>query len=45
MESEKHSHDYYMGLAVELATQHMEAGAGGPFGAVIVRVGQIIGSG
>ena len=45
MESEKHSHDYYMGLAVELATQHMEAGAGGPFGVVIVRAGQIIGSG
>ena len=45
MESEKDCHDYYMGLAVELATQHMEAGAGGPFGAVVVRAGQIIGSG
>ncbi|WP_112663076.1 nucleoside deaminase [Microvirga flavescens] len=35
----------YMARAVELSRQHMEAGAGGPFGAVIVRDGKVIGEG
>jgi tRNA(Arg) A34 adenosine deaminase TadA len=35
----------YMKRAIELSRMHMKAGHGGPFGAVIVRDGQIIGEG
>jgi guanine deaminase len=35
----------FMLRAIELSRQNMQAGAGGPFGAVIVRDGQIIGEG
>ncbi|MGO4704488.1 nucleoside deaminase [Microvirga sp. 2MCAF38] len=35
----------YMARAVELSRLHMEEGAGGPFGAVIVRDGKVIGEG
>lgn len=38
-------HIRFLERAVELATLHMEAGDGGPFGAVIVRDGQIIAEG
>lgn len=31
--------------AIQLSSQHMEAGDGGPFGAVVVRKGKIIGRG
>ena len=39
------SHDDYMRRAIALSRDHMRAGAGGPFGAVIVRDGEIIGEG
>jgi guanine deaminase len=35
----------FLGAAVALSRQHMEGGAGGPFGAVIVRDGRIIAEG
>jgi len=35
----------YMRRAIELASQHMNAGEGGPFGAVIVQNDEIIGEG
>ncbi len=38
-------HQHYMHLAAELAREHMHAGAGGPFGAVIVHQGGVIGRG
>lgn len=34
-----------MKRAIELSRQHMQAGAGGPFGAVIVQNGKIVGEG
>jgi len=39
------SHDTFMDLAVNLAGRHMHAGAGGPFGAIIVHQGSVIGRG
>jgi guanine deaminase len=39
------SHEDFMRRAIELARASMEAGNGGPFGAVIVRENQIIGEG
>lgn len=39
------SHEEFMNRAIELARQSMRAGHGGPFGAVIVREGEIIGEG
>lgn len=39
------SHEDFMRHAIELARTSMEAGNGGPFGAVIVRENQIIGEG
>ncbi len=39
------SHEDFMNRAIELARKSMLAGHGGPFGAVIVRDGQIIGEG
>lgn len=35
----------YMHRAIELSRVHMEAGEGGPFGAVVVKDGQIVGEG
>ena len=35
----------FMGRAIELSRIHMRAGAGGPFGAVIVKSGEIISEG
>jgi tRNA(Arg) A34 adenosine deaminase TadA len=37
--------DFFMKEAIALATEHMKAGDGGPFGAVIVRNGKIIARG
>jgi len=37
--------EIFMRRAIELARQGMNAGAGGPFGAVIVRDGEIVGEG
>lgn len=39
------SNDYFMEEAIKLATEHMLAGDGGPFGAVIVYDGKIIARG
>ena len=39
------SHSTFMDLAVNLASGHMHAGAGGPFGAIIVHQGIVIGRG
>ncbi|WP_341704027.1 nucleoside deaminase [Ferrovibrio sp.] len=39
------SHDSYMRRAIALSRQHMQAGAGGPFGAVIVLDGKVVGEG
>ncbi len=39
------SNDYFMKEAITLATKHMKAGDGGPFGAVIVKNGEIIARG
>ena len=39
------SHGTFMDLAVNLASGHMHAGAGGPFGAIIVHQGIVIGHG
>ncbi|HCX87913.1 MAG TPA: tRNA-specific adenosine deaminase, partial [Gammaproteobacteria bacterium] len=36
MDNTRDTHEGYLHLAVELAREHMQAGAGGPFGAVIV---------
>lgn len=38
-------HETFMRRAIELSRRNMAAGAGGPFGAVIVRDGRIIGEG
>ena len=38
-------HQHFLQAAVALAKQHMQAGAGGPFGALVVRDGEIIGEG
>lgn len=34
--------NYYLKMAIELATENVENGTGGPFGAVIVKDGEII---
>lgn len=39
------THEYFMEKAVELSLENMRAGKGGPFGAVIVRQGKIVGTG
>jgi len=39
------SHEDFMNRAIDLARKSMHAGNGGPFGAVIVRNGEIIGEG
>lgn len=40
-----HSHESFMREAIRLARENMRAGAGGPFGAVVVKDGAIIGRG
>jgi guanine deaminase len=39
------SHQDFMKRAIELAVRNVESGAGGPFAAVVVRDGQVIGEG
>ena len=39
------THEYFMEKAVELSLENMRAGKGGPFGAIIVRQGKIVGTG
>lgn len=39
------THEDFMRRAIALSREHMEAGHGGPFGAVIVKHGRIIGEG
>ena len=39
------SHEKFMKRAIELSQKNMMSGVGGPFGAVIVKNGQIIGEG
>jgi guanine deaminase len=38
-------HEKFMSRAIDLAREGMESGAGGPFGCVIVRAGEIVGEG
>ena len=38
-------HEYFMNKAVELSLENMRSGKGGPFGAIIVKDGKIIGTG
>ena len=38
------THEYFMEKAVELSLENMRAGKGGPFGAIIVRQGKIVGT-
>ncbi|MCK5857301.1 MAG: nucleoside deaminase, partial [Bacteroidales bacterium] len=35
----------YLGMAIELASENVKSGNGGPFGAVIVKDGKIIATG
>ena len=39
------THEYFMEKAVELSLENMRAWKGGPFGAIIVRQGKIVGTG
>ncbi|SIR33717.1 nucleoside deaminase [Maribacter ulvicola] len=41
----KHDHEFFMRRAIEMASHGMNANAGGPFGAVIVKNGEIIAEG
>lgn len=43
--SEAMTHEDFMRRAIALSREHMEAGHGGPFGAVIVKDGMIVGEG
>jgi len=45
MDNTQDTHETFLQLAVEIAREHMQAGAGGPFGAVIVRNNTVIGRG
>ena len=45
MDNPQDTHEHYLNLAVAIAREHMESGAGGPFGAVIVRDNTVIGRG
>ena len=45
MNTDDEMHQHYLREAVQLAHEHMRAGAGGPFGALVVREGEIIGKG
>lgn len=44
-EQELQEHKHFLKRAVELAAQNMNTGKGGPFGAVVVRNGEIIAEG
>jgi guanine deaminase len=39
------SENDFMQLAIRLATENVRSGAGGPFGAVVVRNGEVIATG
>jgi len=39
------NHEYFMEKAIELSLDNMRSGKGGPFGAIIVKDGKIVGSG
>lgn len=39
------NHEYFMQKAIELSLENMRANKGGPFGAIIVKDGKIIGTG
>ena len=43
MDNPQNTHEDYLNLAVAIAREHMETGAGGPFGAVVVRDHTVIG--
>ena len=45
MNTDDEMHQHYLREAVQLAHEHMRAGAGGPFGALVVRDSEIIGKG
>ena len=45
MDNPQNTHEDYLNLAVAIAREHMEADAGGPFGAVVVRDHTVIGQG
>ena len=38
------ANEFFMDLAIEIATNNVSSGAGGPFGAVVVRSGDIVAS-
>ncbi len=40
-----HPDEHFMRMAIQLATENVLSGAGGPFGAVIVRDGQVVATG
>ena len=39
------SHDYYLKETIKMAVENVSSGNGGPFGAIVVRNGEIIGKG
>ena len=39
------THEEYMRRAIELSHEHMQAGEGGPFGALVVSGGEVVGEG
>lgn len=41
---DKHQHEKFMRMAIELSEHNVKAGAGGPFGAVIVKDGMVVAS-
>ncbi len=45
MNTTKNDDQRYLARAIELSREHMDEGAGGPFGAVIVRDGKILAEG
>jgi tRNA(Arg) A34 adenosine deaminase TadA len=45
MENESVKHSYFMQLAIDLAASNLKSGKGGPFGAVVVKNGKIVGKG
>jgi tRNA(Arg) A34 adenosine deaminase TadA len=45
MNNGKDQHEYFMAKAIEMASQALEGDNGGPFGAVIVKNGKIVGKG
>ena len=45
MDEMKDSHERFMRMAIDLARKGVESNAGGPFGAVVVKNGSVIGEG